>query len=73
MAKVHDYAGVPAKVTLTNNSELDMNIQLFQTNLCYPLPIGDSLVLNVSKSTELIYFENMASTIDGLAISVATV
>lgn len=73
MAKVHNYAGVPAKVTLVNNSEMDMNIQLFRTNLCYALPVGDSLILNVDNSAELIYFENMANTVEGLTVSVETV
>ena len=56
---------VPGTVTITNNTNRDLNIQFYRVNLWTPIKTGDTLTISVENSEEVAYYLGLAEASKG--------
>ena len=61
---------VPATVTITNNSEVEVGFRYFRVNFVEKLAAGDSVVITAASSEELAYYVALADEKIGLSVEV---
>ena len=61
---------VPATVTITNTSEVEVGFRYFRVNFVEKLAAGDSVVLTVANSEEAAYYAALADEKIGLTVEV---
>lgn len=61
---------VPATVTITNTSEVEVGFRYFRVNFVEKLAAGDSVVLTAASSEEAAYYAALANDVIGLTVEV---
>lgn len=61
---------VPATVTITNDSEVEVGFRYFRVNFTEKLAAGDSVVLTAGSSEEAAYYAALADEAIGLTVVV---
>lgn len=64
---------VPAKVTITNASEVEVGFRYFRVNFVEKLAAGDSVVITAASSEEAAYYAALADENIGLTVAVEAV
>lgn len=61
---------VPATVTITNTSDVEVGFRYFRVNFVEKLAAGDSVVLTAASSEEAAYYATLADEKIGLTVEV---
>lgn len=62
---------VPATVTITNTSDVEVGFRYFRVNFVEKLAAGDAIVITAASSEEAAYYAALADEKIGLTVEVA--